>query len=353
MHLIDVLAFAFGLAALTGLNLYLTVFAISLGLNLGWIIPDPAMAQIQILAHPAILVLAGIFSFLEFLADKIPWVDSFWDFAHTFIRPIGAAFLALAVIGSNLPILQISTALFCAAIALMVHLTKAGIRLSINTTPERFMNIVISFCENLLLIAGLIIVHLNPQAFAVAVIVFCACFIIAAPRLISSIWTVTRFIYHSVFRFSHKDSLAEPLPNTLPILEREQLNKDLESGETILWAVPTLTGRNKKMRIHQHAFLVSIGNPDPQRIGLLVRNQPIRWIEMGSLEIHDSRKLLFDEISIYSTPTSNSISLRFFKHRRVLVEKMLQALGKDFSHENATTRMKRAATPRAAFMQSI
>jgi len=96
---LNLLSVALGLAALAGINLYLTVFATGLAIHFHWITLGPDYQALDILGHPAVIIISGVFYFLEFFADKIPWVDSIWDAVHTVIRPIGGALLAIQVIG--------------------------------------------------------------------------------------------------------------------------------------------------------------------------------------------------------------------------------------------------------------
>ena len=78
-----------GLAFVSGLRLYSTVLALGLGIRLGLLDVPPALDQLRLLARTPILVIAGVAYLVEFFADKIPWVDTFWDAVHTFIRPLG------------------------------------------------------------------------------------------------------------------------------------------------------------------------------------------------------------------------------------------------------------------------
>jgi hypothetical protein len=91
METLQTLGIALGLASLAGLNLYLTVFATGLSIQQGWVTLAPQYQQLDILAHPAIIAIAGVLYLLQFFADKVPWVDSLWDGIHTVIRPVGGA----------------------------------------------------------------------------------------------------------------------------------------------------------------------------------------------------------------------------------------------------------------------
>src|SRR3954467_10882577 len=104
---LQTLGMALGLASLSGLNLYLTVFTTGLAIQQHWVDVSQTYPELAILAHPAILVISGVLYLLQFFADKVPWVDSLWDAVHTFIRPVGGALLAIrtldGLLGANDP----------------------------------------------------------------------------------------------------------------------------------------------------------------------------------------------------------------------------------------------------------
>ena len=108
---LDLLSVALGLAALAGVNLYLTVFATGLAIHFHWITLAPQYQSLEVLGNPWIISIAGVLYSLEFFADKIPWVDSIWDAVHTVIRPIGGALLAIQVLGHPSPAFTVIVAL--------------------------------------------------------------------------------------------------------------------------------------------------------------------------------------------------------------------------------------------------
>ncbi len=148
METIQLLSVALGLAALAGINLYLTVFVTGLAVRMEWITLATQYQQLEILAHPAILIISGVLYFLEFFADKIPWVDSIWDSVHTVIRPIGGALIAVTALGDASPVMVGLIALLGGSAAAGSHMTKAGARVAINTSPEPFTNWIASLAED-------------------------------------------------------------------------------------------------------------------------------------------------------------------------------------------------------------
>jgi hypothetical protein len=136
------LAAALGWAA--GIRLYLVVFLTGLAGFMGFIpLPD----GLKILQNPALLTASGFMVFVEFFADKIPGLDSLWDVVHTVIRvPAGAA-LAGGVFGADSATMGTVAALIGGTLAATSHATKATTRAAVNTSPEPFSNIIVSFAE--------------------------------------------------------------------------------------------------------------------------------------------------------------------------------------------------------------
>src|SRR5262245_15305501 len=118
---LNLLAVALGLAALAGVNLYLTVFATGLAIHFHWINLAPQYQSLEVLGNPWIIGIAGVLYLLEFFADKIPWVDSIWDAVHTVIRPIGGALLAIQVLGHPSPVFTVIVALLAGGTSLITR----------------------------------------------------------------------------------------------------------------------------------------------------------------------------------------------------------------------------------------
>src|SRR3954470_9804486 len=148
MEQLKLLGVALGLASLAGVNLYLTVFATGLSIHYHWITLGPAYQSLEVLGEPAVIIISGILFALEFLADKIPWIDSAWDAVHTIIRPIGGALLAIQVLGHSTPAFDVIVALLAGTTSLLAHTAKATSRLVANTSPEPFSNIGLSVVED-------------------------------------------------------------------------------------------------------------------------------------------------------------------------------------------------------------
>ena len=149
MEVLVTLGRTLGFSLAAGVNLYATVAVLGLASRYGWVqLPE----QFGVFDHPWIIGLAGVLYLVEFVADKIPWVDSLWDSVHTIIRPVGAALIAVAALGEASPLVVGLIALLGGTAAAGSHMTKAGTRLAINTSPEPFTNWFISLVEDVFVI---------------------------------------------------------------------------------------------------------------------------------------------------------------------------------------------------------
>jgi hypothetical protein len=147
MNPIETISLVLGTGFSSGLNLYATVATLGLLQRFGVIhLPE----KLQVLAHPWVLGIALGLYVVEFLADKIPYVDSVWQAAHTFIRPPAAALLALSVTAGAAEPWRWAAALLAGGIALTSHGTKASARAAVNLSPEPLSNWALSFGEDLL-----------------------------------------------------------------------------------------------------------------------------------------------------------------------------------------------------------
>lgn len=148
-----------GSAWLSGINLYATVLTLGLlqRFHLAHLPGD-----LEILSHTWILVAAGILFTLQFIADKIPAVDSVWDVIHTFIRVPAGAILAAAAFAHFDPEVRLLALLVGGGVAFSSHSTKTATRLTANMSPEPFSNIVLSLLGDVLTIGGTVLMAVHP-----------------------------------------------------------------------------------------------------------------------------------------------------------------------------------------------
>lgn len=148
MGIMEILGIAGSVSLLSGWRLYLCVFATGLAMRFGaWPLPEH-LAVLKALANPVVIGVSGFAASIEFLADKVPWIDSLWDMVHTTIRPIGGAVLALALADPSDPATQVIAFILGGGAALLAHGAKAGVRAAVNTSPEPFSNIAVSTTED-------------------------------------------------------------------------------------------------------------------------------------------------------------------------------------------------------------
>ena len=156
---------AFSFAA--GINLYATVAVLGLAARYDWVELPP---QFDVFAHPVVIAVALVLYVVEFVADKVPWVDTAWDAVHTVIRPLGGALIAVAALGeASLPVEGLM-ALLGGGVAATTHFTKAGTRAMANASPEPFSNWALSLAEDGLVV-GLAFIALRWPVASLAVVV--------------------------------------------------------------------------------------------------------------------------------------------------------------------------------------
>ena len=282
MERLHLLGVALGLACLAGINLYLTVFVAGLAINQHWIVLSPQFQSLAPLGHPVIVTVAGVLYFLQFFADKVPWLDTAWDAVHTVIRPIGGALLALQVIGHSSPVFDVLVVLLAGSTSLAAHTAKSASRLVANTSPEPFSNIGLSLGEDVAVLGGLALIHFNPVialgVFALAL----AAFFYFAPRIFRSmrakIWLAFGKLNGPAFLQS-ESSLPIRLPSRLSAIFSRQNTLD----ETIAWAVPCVSGRGTKLPPNLFGALVAT-NEEPQKIVFVARKSGRPFTRVIDLE---------------------------------------------------------------------
>ncbi len=300
MEKLHLLGVALGLACLAGINLYLTVFVTGLAIHFHWITLAPDFQSLKALGDPVIITIAGILYFLEFLADKIPWIDSAWDAVHTVIRPIGGALLAIQVLGHPSPTFTVIVALLAGGTSLITHTAKAATRLASNTSPEPFSNIALSFGEDVAVLGGLALIHYNPalalSIFALAI----AAFLYFAPKVLramkAKIWLALKKLNGPA-----ELSLPVKLPLTLPTRFASVFSRQNVLGETIAWAAPCISGRGRRIPANLFGALVAT-NEESRKILFVARKsgRPFaQTIELdGSMVAHEP-KFLSENLIIF------------------------------------------------------
>ena len=170
-HLLDapqLLALAAALGWASGIRLYAAVFLAGLAGLMGFVELPPGL---QVLQDPAVLAVSGSLCFVEFFADKIPFLDTMWDTVHTVIRiPAGAA-LAAGALGADSAAMGWIAALLGGGLAATSHTAKLTTRAAVNTSPEPFSNVAVSLFEDGFVVFMLWLSATHPVIFAVALVV--------------------------------------------------------------------------------------------------------------------------------------------------------------------------------------
>ena len=163
----SLLALAAALGWASGVRLYAVVFLVGGMGALGWL---PLPAGLAVLQHPAVLVVSGFMLFVEFFADKVPWLDSAWDGLHAFIRiPAGMA-LAAGVFSADSTTMAVVAGLLGGTLSATALATKMTARAAANTSPEPFSNWGLSFLEDGLVLGAVWLATQHPVLFGVALV---------------------------------------------------------------------------------------------------------------------------------------------------------------------------------------
>lgn len=182
-------ALASGMSWASGLRLYMTLFIAGWFSRMDWVELPQAL---QVLESPWVLATTGALTVIEFLADKVPGVDSVWDALQTFIRIPAGAVLGAAALGDMDPAWTAAAAILGGTFAAGAHATKAGSRALINTSPEPFSNWTASFSEDAAVIGGLWAAFYQPWI----LFTFLAVFFIAALWLLPKLWRGLRWLFN-------------------------------------------------------------------------------------------------------------------------------------------------------------
>ena len=183
MNLISTIAIAMGSAWVSGINLYACVATLGLLSRFAHL---KLPGELEVVTNGWVIGVALGLYVIEFVADKVPWVDSTWDVIHTFIRIPAGAVLAAAAFGDFDRSIQVIALLLGGGLALSSHGTKAATRAVLNTLPEPVTNAVVSVAEDVLAIVSVVAALFFPVLL----------FVIVAAGLLVSI-----YLFNRVLRF--------------------------------------------------------------------------------------------------------------------------------------------------------
>lgn len=199
MELLVTLGRLLGFSFAAGVNIYATVAILGLASRYGWV---DLPGQFAIFDYDLVIAGAIVLYLVEFLADKIPWVDSMWDALHTIIRPAGGALVAVAALGDASPVVETIVALLGGTVAAGSHLTKAGTRAVVNTSPEPFSNWFLSLLEDVFVV-GLGYIALQYPLIALGVAIVLLVLVVIFIRML------VRALFRLWWRISGREPRAE------------------------------------------------------------------------------------------------------------------------------------------------
>ena len=184
MELLAGIGRTMGFSFAAGINLYATVAILGLASRYGWVALPP---QFRAFDNDLVIGVAIFMYVVEFVADKIPWVDSIWDAVHTVIRPIGGAAIAVTTLGEASPATETMVALLGGTLAASTHFTKSGTRVVANASPEPFTNWALSLGEDVFVVGLGFLALKYPAAAAVVVIIGLAIIVALSAWIIKAV----------------------------------------------------------------------------------------------------------------------------------------------------------------------
>lgn len=177
-------ATALGSAWLSGINLYATVMTLGILQRFHWV---KLPGEMNLLGEWWVIGLAGALYLVEFVADKIPAVDSAWDAVHTFIRVPAGAILAATAFAEFDPAIKMAAMLIGGSLALGSHGTKAATRLAANASPEPFSNIALSLFEDVVAIGSTLLMAFYPVLILVLIGIFILVALWLVPKIVRAL----------------------------------------------------------------------------------------------------------------------------------------------------------------------
>lgn len=152
-QLISTIAIAMGASWVSGINLYAAVATLGL---LGRFSHLQLPGELEVLTSWWVIGVALGLYVIEFVADKVPYIDSTWDVIHTFIRVPAGAVLAASAFGDFDRSIQVIALLLGGGLALSSHGTKAATRAMLNASPEPVSNWIASIAEDIVAVLSIV-----------------------------------------------------------------------------------------------------------------------------------------------------------------------------------------------------
>lgn len=205
MDLYHTLALAVGAAWLSGVRLYAMVSILGLLGKFGGL---QLPGELAILTNPWVIGVASAMFVIEFIADKVPTIDSVWDVVHTFIRIPAGAVLAAGAFGDYDPAIKVIAALIGGTLAFGSHATKTTTRAAVNTSPEPVSNLVVSTTEDVYAVGSTFAAAFAPVLILIIVGIGILIALFMLPR-------IYKFINKKIAARSARHAASGPPPSPL------------------------------------------------------------------------------------------------------------------------------------------
>jgi hypothetical protein len=271
MEALQQLGAALGLGFLSGIRLYLTVLALGLSVRYQLITLTETFRGLEVLADWRVIGVAAAAALIEFLADKIPWLDSAWDSLHTFIRPVGAVLLGATAFAHTDAVTRVILMILCGGVALSGHSAKAATRLAVNHSPEPFSNVALSVAGDLVVPAATWFTFQYPLVMAGFVVLFLVLFLWLSPKVYRSLRAQLATLGSALVNWlggedaggaaampaslpKELGAAMRPLPDWARELARKKLDVDVDQG------VRVIDGRGAYGPRNQLGYLVLEGD---------------------------------------------------------------------------------------------
>lgn len=318
MDILRTLATVLPLSLTAGVNLYATVLIIGLCVRMGWVTNLPP--GLEALGSVPIIIVAGILYLVEFLADKIPFVDNVWDAIHTVIRPLGAAILAAAAFADVHPVVAVIAALVAGGISLVAHSGKAGTRAVLNTASpaENVSNVAVSVAEDVGVGVLVLLALKFPYVASAVGLVLLVLLILLVPQLLRWMWFTFRAILARIRGLVAVVTQSDELPPAhLALLEHRPPEL---AGRCQARRVPRAGGRGGYLSLRDDGLFFTYNT------WLGKRAWKVERAHIAAAYLH--RRLLSDVLEVYYRRGERPALARFvfMKDRSPLAEQLVAAL---------------------------
>ena len=198
------LAESLGLAYLSGVSLYATVALLGFASHAGWIsLPHGPLTGLE---NPFVIAIATTLAVIEFIATLIPGVATLWESAHTFIRPPAAAVLAVATAWHGDPSLVLAAGLLGGGLGLATHVTRLGLRVAVDASPEPVTNGLLNIAELSVLATLSYLVWHHP----IITLVIALGLLVLTAMLVRIVWRALRNLFRGNWGKFFKTRDVEP-----------------------------------------------------------------------------------------------------------------------------------------------